>query len=58
MCIRGRIILKRILNKKDMGMWTGFIWFRIGTSIRVPFIPLKQRSGSIKDRESDHLSNY
>jgi hypothetical protein len=26
-----RIILKWILKKQDEGVWTGFIWLRIGT---------------------------
>jgi hypothetical protein len=30
-----RIILKWILKKQDEGMWTGFIWLRIGTSGRL-----------------------
>jgi hypothetical protein len=29
--IHGRIILKRILEKWDGVLWTGFIWLRIGT---------------------------
>jgi len=28
----GRIILKFILKKQHMGVWTGFIWLRIATS--------------------------
>jgi hypothetical protein len=27
-----RIILKWILNKQVLRMWTGFIWLRIGSS--------------------------
>jgi hypothetical protein len=34
MGIDTRIILKRILNKQECGMWTGFIWLRIGISDR------------------------
>jgi len=29
--IDGRIILRRIFNKWDLGSWTGFIWLKIGT---------------------------
>ena len=29
--VDGRIILKRIIRKWDLGVWTGFIWLRIGT---------------------------
>ena len=29
--IRGRIILKWILNKWDLEVWTGLLWARIGT---------------------------
>jgi hypothetical protein len=27
-----RIILKCVLKKQDMKVWTEFIWFRLGTS--------------------------
>jgi len=27
----GRIILRCIIRKWDVGIWTGFIWLRIGT---------------------------
>jgi hypothetical protein len=27
-----RIILKWILGKQGLGVWTGFLWLRIGTS--------------------------
>jgi hypothetical protein len=30
--LRGRIILKWILERKDGVVWTGVIWIRIGTS--------------------------
>jgi hypothetical protein len=30
--VDGRIILKRILNKYGVMMWTGFIWLRTGSS--------------------------
>jgi len=29
--VDGRIILKRIFRKWDVGAWTGLIWNRIGT---------------------------
>jgi hypothetical protein len=29
--VYGRIILKRTFGKWDVGVWTGSIWFRIGT---------------------------
>jgi hypothetical protein len=29
--IDGRIILRRIFRKWDVGAWTGSIWFKIGT---------------------------
>jgi hypothetical protein len=29
--VDGKIILKWILRKQDAGVWTGFIWLRIGT---------------------------
>ena len=29
--IVGRIILRCIFRKWDVGVWTGFIWLRIGT---------------------------
>jgi len=29
--IDGRIILRWIINKWDVGVWTGLIWFKIGT---------------------------
>jgi len=29
--VDGRIILRRIFRKWDVGAWTGFIWLRIGT---------------------------
>jgi hypothetical protein len=28
--IEGRIILRRIFRKWDVGAWTGLIWLRIG----------------------------
>jgi hypothetical protein len=31
----GRIILKWALEKKDMVVWTGLIWLRIGDSGRL-----------------------
>jgi len=30
--VDGRIILSWIFRKWDVGVWTGFIWHRIGTS--------------------------
>jgi hypothetical protein len=30
--VGGRIILKRVLNKKYVRVWTEFIWLRIRTS--------------------------
>jgi hypothetical protein len=30
-----RILLKRILRKKDVKMWTGLIWLEIGISSRL-----------------------
>jgi hypothetical protein len=30
--VHGRIILKIILGKYDLGMWTGLIWLRIEAS--------------------------
>ena len=29
--VDGRIILRWIFRKFDVGVWSGFIWFRIGT---------------------------
>ena len=29
--VEGRIILRRILRKWDVGVWTGWSWLRIGT---------------------------
>jgi uncharacterized protein (UPF0128 family) len=29
--IDGRIILRSIFRKRDVGAWTGLIWLRIGT---------------------------
>jgi len=29
--VDGRIILSRIFRKWNVGVWTGFIWHRIGT---------------------------
>jgi len=29
--VNGRIILRRIFRKWDMGLWTGSSWLRIGT---------------------------
>jgi len=29
--IHGKIILRRIFGKWDVGEWTGLIWLRIGT---------------------------
>jgi hypothetical protein len=29
--VDGSIILRRIFRKWDVGVWTGSIWFRIGT---------------------------
>jgi len=29
--VDGRIILRRIIRKWDVGKWTGSSWFRIGT---------------------------
>jgi hypothetical protein len=31
LCIDGRIILRWILNKYCMKVWTGYIWLRIGS---------------------------
>jgi hypothetical protein len=28
-CVDGRIILRRIFGKWDVGLWTGLSWFRI-----------------------------
>jgi hypothetical protein len=30
--VDGRIILRRIFRKCDVGAWTGLIWLRIGTA--------------------------
>ena len=30
-CVDGRIILRRVIRKWDVGVWTGLIWLRIGT---------------------------
>jgi hypothetical protein len=30
--IDGRMILRRILQKQDVRVWTGFVWLRIGIS--------------------------
>jgi hypothetical protein len=30
-CIDGRIILRRIFRKWDVGVWIGWSWLRIGT---------------------------
>jgi len=30
-CVDGRIILRWIFRKCDVGAWTGLIWMRIGT---------------------------
>jgi hypothetical protein len=30
-CIDGRIILRWVSRNCDVGAWTGWIWFRIGT---------------------------
>ena len=32
--VDGRIILRRILRKWDVGAWTGSSWFRIGIGAR------------------------
>jgi hypothetical protein len=32
--VHGRIILKRIFRKWDVGVWTGFCWIRIETGGR------------------------
>jgi hypothetical protein len=29
--VDGKIILSRIFWKRDLGVWTGLIWLRIGT---------------------------
>ena len=29
--VDGRIILRRIIRKWDVGVWTGLIWLRLGT---------------------------
>jgi len=29
--VNGRIILRRIFRKSDVGAWTGSIWLRVGT---------------------------
>ena len=31
--IDGRIIARRIFRKRDLGEWTGSIWFRMGTGV-------------------------
>jgi len=31
-CVDGRIILRWIFRKWDVGLWTGLIWLRIVTS--------------------------
>jgi hypothetical protein len=33
LCLEGRIILKRILEKYGMKMWTGFNWLRLITGV-------------------------
>ena len=30
LCVDGRIILRRIFRKWDVGVWTGLTWLRIG----------------------------
>jgi len=30
--VHGRVILRRILRKWDVGVWTGLSWFWIGTA--------------------------
>jgi len=30
-CVDGRIILRWIFRKRNVGIWTGLIWPRIGT---------------------------
>jgi len=32
--VDGRIILRRVFRKWDVGVWTGSIWLRIGTCSR------------------------
>jgi hypothetical protein len=32
--VEGRIILRWIFRKEDVGVWTGSIWLRIGTGGR------------------------
>jgi hypothetical protein len=44
--IDGRIILRRIFRKWDVGAWTGSIWLRMGTGEYG-----NESSGSIKCRE-------
>jgi hypothetical protein len=34
-CVGGRIIIKLILRKCDVGIWTGFIWLGIGAHGRI-----------------------
>jgi hypothetical protein len=33
--IDGRILLKLIFKKRDVRVWTGFVWLRTGTSGRL-----------------------
>jgi hypothetical protein len=42
-----RVALKKILKKMDGKAWTGFIWFRMGTSS----VSCEHGSGSIKCRK-------
>ena len=32
--VDGRVTLRWIFRKRDVGAWTGLIWFTIGTAVR------------------------
>ena len=37
--VDGRITIRRILRKCDVGAWTGLIWLRIGTDGGLLYMP-------------------
>jgi hypothetical protein len=55
--IDGSVILKLVLGKEGEKLWAGFIWVRIGTNDRNPFITTFTRAREFHNQLSDMTKN-